>query len=427
MLTEYGWRVPFRLNARAVGNHWVEAAGAVYLTGRDLPPEPGRQWRLRGRVLPSEEVGNPFGFAWSAYLAEHDLIASMRAYELSPLGESAPISRLHTVRAWLSQRLAASMSAVYGPLYAQLLDSLVLGMHGSPLPKTLTEQFRRAGTIHLMVVSGSQVALLGGILLFPLWLSVSGRAQTTYPRARMLLLLLSLPILGLYVALADRGSSVDRALLMGLLMTLAVFLALSPLARTRAFHPDGLTLLGAAGLVILIGRPATLFGPSMQLSFAAVFGLLTLTPVFMRLLRRRLGPAALLVSATLGAQLMTYPVLAWHFGNIPLLAPLTNLIAVPLVAALLPLGLLTIVFAVVAPPVAILLNIINVALMNGLLLVSAVAARLPFASLPLVIHSPWLLLLYLALLAAGARALSRWLDTREEGWAVPAGREPVMW
>ncbi|HOF89563.1 MAG TPA: ComEC/Rec2 family competence protein, partial [Armatimonadota bacterium] len=425
--TDYGWRMPFRLTARAVGDHWVEAAGAVYLTGRELPPEPGRRWRVRGRVLPAEEVGNPFGFAWSAYLAERDLTASMRAYAAAPLGDSAPASRLYVVRAGLSERLAASMPAVYGPLYAQLLDSLVLGVYGSPLPPALTEQFRRAGTIHLMVVSGSQVALLGGILLFPLWLSVSGRARTTYPRARTLLLLCSLPILGLYVALADRGASVDRALLMGLLMTLAVFLALSPLARTRAFHPDGLTLLGAAALVILIGRPATLFGPSMQLSFAAVCGLLTLTPVFMRLLHPRLGPVALLVSATLGAQLMTYPVLAWHFGAIPLLAPLTNLVAVPLVALLLPLGLLTLVFATVVPPVAVLLNMINVPLLNGLLFVSAAAARLPFASLPLVVRSPWLILLYLALLAAGALALSRWLDTREDEWAIPAGREPVMW
>jgi competence protein ComEC len=278
-----------------------------------------------------------------------------------------------------------------------------------------------------MVVSGSQIALLGGLLVLPLWLAASGRVQTTYPRARLILLGCSLPILGAYVALADRGVSVDRALFMALLGIVAVILALSPLARRRTFRPDGLTLLSAAALVILVARPAALFGPSMQLSFAAVFGLLTVTPLFMRLLRRRLGPLALLCAATLGAQLMTYPVLAWHFGNIPLLAPLTNLVAVPVAAVLLPLGLLTITAAALVPPVAVLLNHVNVAFLDILLGVSAAAARLPFASLPVVVRSPWLLLLFLAVVGAAGWWLSRWLDSREEEWAVPEGREPAMW
>lgn len=425
--TDYGWHVPFRLLARQVGDHWVDADGAVYLTGANEPPAPGRQWLADGSVRPVEDAGNPFGFNRRAYLAEHGLTATVRAYALTPLERAAPTSASYNLRAWLHDRLAATMPAQFGPLYAQLLDSLVLGVYGSPLPKALTEQFRLAGTIHLMVVSGSQIALLAGLLALPLWLAASGRAQTTYPRARLILLGCSLPILFGYVALADRGPSVDRALFMALLGLVAVCLALSPLARRRTFRPDGLTLLAAAALVILVARPAALFGPSMQLSFAAVFGLLTLTPLFMRLLHRRLGPLALLFAATLGAQLMTFPVLAWHFGSIPLLGPFTNLVAVPVAALLLPLGLLTITCAALAPPVAVLLNLLNVPLLNILLWVSAAAARLPFASVPLVVRSPWLVLLYLAALGAGGWWLSRWLHSRAEEWTVPEGREPAMW
>lgn len=426
--TDYGWHVPFRLRARQVGEHWVDAAGAVYLTGKDMPPTPGTHWRVAGQVRPAEEAGNPFGFNQRAYLAESDLTAVLRAESLTPYALPAPASSSYAIRAHLHARLMATMPPTYGPLYAQLLDSLILGVYGSPLPKALTEQFRLAGTIHLMVVSGSQITLLGSLLLFPLWLASSGRMATTYPRLRVALLLLSLPLLGGYVALADRGPSVDRALLMGLLATLAVFLALSPLARRRAFHPDGLTLLGAAALVILISRPAALFGPGMQLSFAAVFGLLTLTPLFMRLLHRRLGPFALLIAATLGAQLMTFPVLAWHFGAIPLLGPLTNLIAVPVVALLLPLGLLTLLFAIFCPPLAMLMNsLLNVPLLKILLWVNATAARVPFASVPVVVRSPGLILLYLGILTVGGLLLSHWLDSRAEDWSVPAGREPAMW
>ena len=258
---------------------------------------------------------------------------------------SAPISRWPSARAYCSRALRAILPQVY----AQLLEAIILGINGSPMPEQLIELFRKAGAIHLVIASGSQVALLGGLLLAPLALLPFGRVRTSYPRPRVVLLCCSLPLLGVYVALADRGPSMDRALLMVLLVALSVFLALSPLAARRSFRPDRLTLLAAAGLVILIVNPAMLFNPGMQLTFAALVGLITLTPVLMRLCHGIPLVFSLPPAMTVGAQCMTAPVLAWHFGAIPLYAPLTNLFSVPLVGLLLPLGLLTLLCAAIYP------------------------------------------------------------------------------
>jgi ComEC/Rec2-related protein len=421
------WHAPFRLVARQVGTRWRAAQGDIYLSGRDAPPLSGRMNRVEAFIDTPRPVGNPFGFSWRAYLAEHGFAASGWALATQPLPRAAPISPLYRLRALVSRRLADTMPGSYNTLHARVLEGLVLGIHNAPLPDELTEQFRRAGTIHLMVVSGSQITLLGSLLLYPLWLGSTGRRPTTYPRLRTVLILASLPLLAAYVMLADRGPSVDRAVLMGLLLTVSTLAAFSRLGRIRTFHPDGLTLLGAAAIGILLCNPIALFGPSMQLSFSAVFGLYTLTPLLMRLFRDRMPFVALSLAATLGAEFFTFPVLAWDFGTVPLLGPITNLLSIPLVALLLPLGLFAVVFAVCCPPLAVAINWLNLPLLQALLGISAAAARLPFASVALEVRSPWLVLLYLALLGAGGRWLSRWLHSRQDDWHVPAGREPILW
>jgi len=425
--TENGWHTTFHLIAYSNNSRWQRAAGDIYLLGTGTPPTLSRYYRVLGRIMPADEPGNPFGFSWHTYLREHDLTYSISAYTLSAMPGQAPASRVHAIRAFLAERLTATMPTRYGGVYAQLLNGLLLGIHGTTLPPQFTEQFRQAGTIHLMVVSGSQVALLAMFLLFPLWFAPRGQVGSTYPRLRMVLLLLSLPVLGLYLLLADRGASVDRALLMVLLTMLAVFLGFSPLARRRSFRPDGLTLLAVAALVVLLINPFLLFSPGMQLSFAAVLGLMVIAPPISRLLYRPLGHVALLPASTIGAQLATAPILAWHFGSIPVLGLATNLIAIPIVAVLVPLGLVSLLCALCLPVVAVALNHVNVVLLQALLSVSAGAAEVPWAEWRWVVRSPWPICAYLLAVTAAVYFVSRCADSFGREWSIPAGREPRMW
>jgi len=425
--TSYGWQAPFRLTARAEDRQWLPAAGTISLSGHGEAP-PSRAYVLvSGQTLPAGGALNPYGFSWAEFLAERGYTYRVAAESYRILPGLAPVSPLLPLRAFLSVRLAATMPVCFGPRYAQLLEGLLLGVHGAPLPEDITESFRRAGTIHLMVVSGSQVTLLGSLLLLPLGLLAGRHGPTSFPRARMLLLLATLPLLGLYIALADRGPSVDRALITFLLMVLALFLAFSPLARRRAFHPDSVTLLAAAGLITLICRPALLFSPSLQLTYAAVLGLILLTPIFMRLLVRWPSWLALLPAATLGAEIMTLPVLAWYFGRLPVLGVFSNLVAVPVVGLLLPLGLLTLLLAVVAPPLAVALNYLNGPLLSLLLALNQTIANISWGQVNWYVRSPGPLLAYSALVTLGMILLSRLAHRIQQEWAVPAGSTPPMW
>ena len=427
-VTPYGWHCPMLLKGRYAQGKWLPATGKVYLSGRgEVAPEVGRYYRIFGNVEQEREMGNAFDFSWRPFLRERGMHYRVQSKALIPLSNSARLAPWPAWRAYCASRLAATMPSAYSQLHAHLLQSLILGIYGAPLPEQLTEQFRQAGLLHLVVVSGSQISLLGMLFLLPMGLLPYGQARASYPRLRRVLLLASLPVLGLYVLLADRGPSVDRALLMVLLVALSLFCAFSPLRLRRSFHPDGLTLLAAAAWVLLIGNPALLFGASFQLSFAAVAGLMTITPLFMRWWR--LLPAALTLplAATLGAQILTTPVLAWHFGVIPLLAPLTNLIAVPAVVLLLPLGLCAMLCALFFPVLATGFNYLCLPLLKLLTLTGKYAAACDWAQWHYYTRSPLALLVYLAVVALLAVGLTQHLNRRVEGWDIPAGKEPRLW
>ena len=426
-MTTFGWHTFFHLVARKQDGRWVPLDGDVYLAGRAQPPRPGLYYELLGHVLPAEEPGNPFGFSWRDYLLEHDLTYHMSCQRLTVRAPHAPTPLFGAARTYCSARLSATMAGTYGPLHAQILEALILGVHGSPLPEQISDGFKHAGIVHLVIVSGNQVTLLGLFFIFPLYVLPMGRARTSYPRLRGWLLAASLPALFFYVALADTGPSMTRALLMALLLILSLFCALSPLARRRSYRPDRLTLLAAAGLAMLIVQPAWLYNAGWQITFAAVFGLISIMPIFMRLWERWPLWVKLPLATTAAAQLATLPVLTWYIGYVTLLAPLTNLMASPVILLLLPLGLLTLLFAVIAPPLAVALNYLNLPLIKWLLATCALAESFPALRIQWYVHSHGLVLLYLLALAISLRSLSNWLDRRAVTWEVPAGNEPAMW
>jgi competence protein ComEC len=426
-LAERGWRTVFRVQARLVDGAWHPVACTVRLLGwQGAAPQVGFEWQVLGRVSPAPTAANPYGFNLRQYLAERDYSYQVTGLALQRLPDAAPTPWLSHARRYLETRLAATMPTAYRDT-AAVLNGLVLGSHATPMADAVEDDFRRTGIIHLMVVSGSQITLFGTLLLLPLLGMPGQRRGTAFPRLRVILLLASLPLLGAYVALADRGPSVDRALIMFLLTALAAFLAFSPLARRRVIVADGLTLLAASALLILIVRPVLLFSPSMQLSYAAVFGLQVVTPVLMRLVPRWPGWLALLVMATLGAEIMTFPVLAWHFGQLPVFGPLTNLVAVPLVALLLPLGVATICLAPWWPAAATVVNHVNGTCIRWLIDSAHLTAQLPWSQALWFVRSPLPLLVYATCVAAVLYALSRWADSREQDWPVPAGSLPPMW
>ena len=203
-----------------------------------------------------------------------------------------------------------------GPDRGALLRGLTLGDTAALDPATV-ELFRRAGLSHLLAVSGSNVAIVLGAV---------GLLVVRLPLA--LRFLAGCAALALFVLVVGPEPSVLRAAAMGAVALLALLLG----RPVEPLHALGLALVAVVGV-----RPQMVFSVGLQLSLAATAGLVLFArPLAVALPIPR--PVAVILGATIAAQLAVAPVLVATFGELSLISPAANLLAVPAVAPATVLG-----------------------------------------------------------------------------------------
>lgn len=379
----------FELEAEEVllDTTWQAVRGRVRLAmlGKADELRPGISLMLLAKVGPPEGFKTPGAFDYQSHLAAKGIYLSGwidgRADVLRLDSENE--SSLRWLPEQLRQETGRFLRQHLSPELASVYQALLIGSQAA-VPPEIQEQFRAAGTMHILSVSGLHMSLLGlmsGLLLN--WLL--RRSEWLLLRAHVptLALLGTLPLLLIYGFIAGLNTPVLRAMLMAVTVVAALIL--------RKRH-DMLHLLAAAALLVLACNPLSLFTASFQLSFGATAALILFLPQIMppaaeekeppKLLLRlgRYLLAALLVSvaATLG----TLPFLLFHFHRLPLLGPLLNLIVEPLLCLwALPLGLAAILCLFVYPPAAeVLLQIGSLGIWAGLRC-NELASLLPCASL----------------------------------------------
>lgn len=176
-----------------------------------------------------------------------------------------------------------------------------------------------AGFVHIVAVSGMHVGFLAAMLRL-----LTGR--------RRISAFIGIPVIVVFMAMAGFTPSVVRAGVMQIILLLA------PLLRREN---DAVTSLSAALLLLLVLNPAAVASVSLQLSFAAMLGLVLLTPRIYALLTQDAKGSSRLpdgwrgrglrllcsaLAASLGATVFSTPLAAIHFGSMPLYAVGTNLL-----------------------------------------------------------------------------------------------------
>ncbi len=229
---------------------------------------------------------------------------------------SGPAGWLDAVR----RRAERGLGAGLAPAQRALGLGMVLGQD-ERIDPSVRDDFRAAGLAHVLAVSGQNVMLLAALAL-PL-LAASGLG----PIAR---LVAAIAMIALYVPLAGAGLPLQRAGVMGV-ASLAALIVARPASRSYAL------LLAATATLSL--NPRACADPGWQLSFAAVAGIVALAPQLRRVLSPLPRPLAEGIAVTAAATLATAPLVAHHFGSVPLAGLPANIAALPLVAPIMWLGM----------------------------------------------------------------------------------------
>jgi competence protein ComEC len=290
----------------------------------------------------------PGGFDNRIYLANQGAHAQLRVFPgdwriLRPCRKSSPIRWVRDAR----RRLLNVFDRRLGPHAAALLSGLLLGKKPAGFP-SMEEDFRRSGTYHLLVASGSNVGFWVAIwILAGKWL---------LPLPRRWIWALAIPWAFLYAGLAGADPPVVRAAVM-LSFGIAAFL----LAREdRVVYAVGLS----AGCLLLL-RPAALFEAGFQMSYAATLGVILGVPALeaagIALLKPRgenrrrplwFLPALWLLRlflVSVAAQLALSPLLIHYFHRISWIGLVSNMVAVPWAAMCVGFGVALAAFDLLGP------------------------------------------------------------------------------
>jgi competence protein ComEC len=246
-----------------------------------------------------------------------------------------------------------------------LIKALTIG-DGGAISQTQWEVFRKTGTTHLVVISGSHIGLIAGLVYFLVlrlwaWMGIL-RWSPQHVAA-----LVALGVGVFYSALAGFSVPTQRA---------AIMLAVAMFAIISQRNPQPFHTLATALVAVLLFDPLAVLSAGFWLSFIAVA--LIIYTVAGRLGKLNIILETLKLNSVMSLGLV--PLTLLFFQQVSLISPVANAVAVPLISFLIvPFALLAVVLMFITPTLATWLFWLVDELLQGLWWLLTQLAALPYA------------------------------------------------
>lgn len=267
--------------------------GRILIVSRIYPQyKYGEKLEATGEILEPEDAPN---FDAKKYLAKSRIYSQMIFPEIKKLsgGEVRILGSLF----WVREKFEQNLKLILPEPHASLANGMLLG-EGGVLSQELLGAFRKTSTIHILVLSGYNITIVGNtILAFFGFILPSALAWV-------------FSVLGIILFTLMTGA--EPAAVRAAIMAIVGLLAL----RTGRLRAPILALLLAAGIMVFVNPMYLRFDGGFQLSFAATLGLILLASrlqKFFRFLPKILGIREA-AAASASAQIFVLPFLIF-WGN----------------------------------------------------------------------------------------------------------------
>lgn len=300
-------------------------AAVLVTTGRYPEYKYGDKLEITGFLKTPENFED---FNYKNYLAKDGIYSVMNYPEIELLTKNNGRSLASTIYKGileLKDKLRENIYQNMSPPRGSILAALILG-DKRQISDDWNQKLNYAGVRHITAVSGLHVAILSSILMsfligIGLW-----RQQSFY---------FAIILITLFIILTGLQPSAIRAGIMGGLFLFAQYLGRMNISfRT----------LVMAGAVMLAQNPLLLkLDVGFQLSFLAILGIIYIAPAFQNLFQRISGFLQFkeILTMTFSAQVFTLPILIYNFGYFSAVAPLTNVLILPILPLIMGLGFLS--------------------------------------------------------------------------------------
>ncbi len=272
----------------------------------------------------------------------------------------------------IKRRFLKNIKGVLGEPHAALAGGLVVG-EKSALGKDLIDDFRKAGLIHIVVLSGYNITIVADSIR---------RILAFLPRT----IGIGLGGMGIlaFGILVGGGATVVRSCIMAIIALSATLL--------RKDYNVSKALFIAASLMLIVNPLIILYDPSFQLSFLATLGLILLSsPIERKLafITEKFGIRGL-VASTLATQIFVSPYILYMMGQLSIIGIVVNILVLPIIPMTMLFVFLTGAFGFVSHLASLITAWISHILLSYELFAVRFFAHLPFAYIELPKFSGWI-------------------------------------
>lgn len=369
--------------------------GSILLSVSDTSTvlQRGDRIEFSGVIYPIRGRGTPWGFDYIRSVNLKGIFGVVYTTTLLDVrvdnrSKYAIIAQTDKLRTAIREALTETLS----PVSAAVASGFLIGETRN-IPTQLYTYFRDSGTLHLLAVSGSNVAVILLFITVVLWLFPLNR------RSRGLILLI---IVGIYTLLCYGEPSVVRASIMAALVLIA------GMVERRI---DLNNIIASAALLILLFDPTQLFDAGTQMSFVIAWGLVIVVPQVTEACSRYYSYwwfrwLALPVIVCIVAQLIALPILAFYYERITFSGFLSNIVIIPLVSTAVIGVLVTLIAYLIWPMLGIFVgSLLNLLLEGTIHLIHLFATDISFTVFTGKV-SVWLTVASYVLIVIGAFAIN---------------------
>jgi len=345
-------------------------------------------------LIDGENGDRPFDYG--AYLSKDDIYYTMSFAKVDVLS-SGHGYLIKKVLLKIKHSFVNKMRGIFAEPESSLLAGLIVAGK-TAIPKDISEEFRRAGIIHIVVLSGYNITIIALFMrkMFEsifLWTSIGARPKAAATASVIGIIL--------FVLMTGAEATVVRAALMALIL-------ISSKMFGRKYSASRALLV--AGVLMLIVNPKILvFDPSFQLSFLATCALIYIVPIverYLHIVPEKWG-LRMMVATTLATQVTVLPLLVYSMGNLSFVSLPANILILLIIPMTMLLGFVATLASYISVVVALPFSYVTHLLLAWILGVSHYLGNLSFASIAIPQVSVWFIaLVYLSIVIFAWRSRS---------------------
>lgn len=284
-------------------------------------------------LVPAQDSKNPQVFDYKSYLKHKDIYAQVYLKDDYLVVEHGRGLRVYA-SALRDKIVEALHDSGFNEKHMGLIQALLLGQKQN-IDREIYTTFTDVGIVHILAVSGLHVGIIFLILKFAFNFLFSVKQR------RVMTPLSIIACLWGFAFLVGFSPSVTRA------VTMFSFFAIRDVLMRKS---NSINVLLLSAVVLLLYEPNYLFDVGFQLSYAAVFSILCLYPIFSRFYQFQYKIPQIFLDTiyiSLAAQIGVFPFQLFYFHQFPSLFLVANFLIIPFLGILVFGGLISIILALV--------------------------------------------------------------------------------